>query len=406
MQDRTGFRRLITTFVVLVCALFLNIGSNGGNGTNTATAAPVVRLRQSQKICEQSRCYYADSYWSGFVVGESLGGQQVIITSAHGFQRDTPVQIIDGNHRATGDVLALDTTADLGLIACRTIEPWLDRAFAVSETPVSQSKGMTIECYGPDGEYRNRSIRLRGTAKIQASGSGRDYSVMLLDLSTQTPAQNYQGGSGGAVLQDGQVVGVIGWQARDNQRELCAVHLPVVEAFLKLHLKCIPRPGRRCEPCRPSRGGSYVPPPPGGEVAPVPVPTPDPRFTTPTTPQTDPAIAASLARIEQRFADLESRIAAIKGEVGPAGATGPQGEKGEKGLKGDTGSQGPAGLNGKDGANGKDGKPAVPLPITVNFEVIDSAGKIIRIDSETFPAGGPIVLRWREQKPPELKSGK
>jgi hypothetical protein len=100
--------------------------------------------------------------------------------------------------------------------------------------------------------------------------------------------------------------------------------------------------------------------------------------------------------LERMVRDLQLTVNVLKSELADAksGVTGPPGPAGKDGRDGKDGAVGPQGPPGKDGrvVHATDS-----LPIVVRIDVVNDADEVVSTETQTYPRGTPVVLRFHEK---------
>lgn len=133
------------------------------------------------------------SSWSGTVIGHVPDGRYAVLTCAHGYERQQPAEVEMQSQRwIVGEIIALDRGSDVGLIAVRH-DTDIPTHPVASAAPVSNAT-VTVAGY-PFGQ----SIMASRNTRILDSRGSR----------VRTDAPFSMGESGGPLLVNGEVVGVI-----------------------------------------------------------------------------------------------------------------------------------------------------------------------------------------------------
>lgn len=100
--------------------------------------------------------------------------------------------------------------------------------------------------------------------------------------------------------------------------------------------------------------------------------------------------------LERMVRDLQLTVNVLRAELkdAKAGVTGPAGPPGKDGRDGKDGVAGPEGPPGKDGrvVHATD-----LLPIVVRIDIVNDAGTVVSTETQTYPRGTPVVLRFHEK---------
>lgn len=316
-------------------------------------AQPVVRIKQTVQTCSAVKCLQQEVGWSGTVVGRIKDGRVAVLTCAHALKVDadfykTPYVEIDGAW-LPGKWKAWHPQRDVGLVVLATDARIKCLPIAATDAAV----GSTVTLYG----FAHAQPAVTVTEGAIASAT-----PAWLRL-TAVPQQ---GMSGGPVVHDGQVSGLITGYSRHgfgawggDGPTLAMVRKTLVELVGEVPV---------CGTVKPAQ----------------PEPTPIEPEPQPPQPERDPfpELRVLLDRIDARLEALEKREAT----PGPAGPAGPQGPPGAKGDNASAASL-EARLKKLE---------ATVIPV----ELIDDKGNV---ESMKVKLGDPIRLRKsiRETTPPK-----
>lgn len=259
--------------------------------SSLAHGQPIVRLKQNVQTCTLLACSRGEVSWSGCVIGTLSNGEQAVLTCAHAvknrddLQRAASVEIepgvwVDGKWRGW------HPDRDVGLIGVKYK--------AVPCYPLAKSD--------PAAGEEESSHGFAAGKPLLSSGSGR---VTVITAEWFHVSQTFaQGESGGPILVDGCVAGVIsGNTPRLRRQEGTGASVASIRKTLLELVRELPECGR-------------TPVEPGPESVPTPLePQPDPM----------PELRVILDRIEARLEALEKRPP----QAGPAGPPGERGPKGD-----------------------------------------------------------------------------
>lgn len=332
------------TFRYIIAILLLLLPS-------IATAEVVSVQTESQQCTNGYACTVVKGYGSGVIVGTLRDGRAALLTAGHVVSGARSVHISwYKNQWLAATVLASrdDGIVDAAILAVNIpgqweCEPILETVPPTADVELWGFPDMSLEMRTFPGLLSGRTIQ-RVTAK--------------------------QGMSGGPVIYDGKVAGIIRGHYRDGNRESICTPGPVLCAWLKETIGYVPTCKRDS------------PPKPAVKPSPAAIAPPPPR-------DDDGRVISMLESIDKRLRRIESMPlpTAERGEPGPPGERGPVGPRGEKGERG------PAGI------------PADSREIAVlrsEIAAMKNARVKVQIkqngtlvDEDTYPITGPIVLDFR-----------
>lgn len=263
-----------------------------------------VIIRADLQCTDRNQCTQQQSLGSGVIIGELTDGRAAVLTAGH---------VIDGSYRVrihwyndqllSATVLGSrhDAMADVALLAVRIPGKFMCNEVSDKLTP-------------------NADVTVKGFPEIHQRWTTRTGPLSGRVVKVQV----WQGDSGGPVLSDGKVVGIISGYDSDRRGDAICTPGPVLCSWVKETLGYIPR----CD-CEPQR--------PAVRPSPIAVAPPPPRDDIDLSP-----LLAKLELIDRRLRQLES-MPLPKGPPGIMGEPGPQGPRGERGERGPIG---PPGANG------------------------------------------------------------
>jgi hypothetical protein len=345
VQEASDWRKLLGAFLLLFAP--------------SLASAEIVGV-ETVGVCNGNQCTSVTGYGSGVIVGTLRDGRAAVLTAGHVVAGSQSVHIgWYRGQRLAATVLGSrnDGMVDAAILAVRIPGEFHCNELSESVTPDAK---VLIEGY-PEGMTTVQSY------------------PGLLNGRTIHKVTARQGMSGGPVMHDGKVVGIIRGHYVDGNRDSICTPGPVLCAWLRETIGYVPQ----CSTPKPAVKPSPIavaPPPPRDEVDLSPV-------------------LAKLSAIEKRIQCLEkmplpSGPPGLLGEVGPPG---PRGEKGERCPMGPPGANGtPADYRQLDRL--RDELDAVREELaamkTARIKVqIKSNGQLI--DEDTYPITGPIVLDFR-----------
>lgn len=315
---------------------------------SVCSAETVVVHTQSQDCISGNRCAVLQGRGTGVIIGSTRDGRAAILTAGHVVAGAEQVQI-SWYHRQllTATVVASrnDAMIDAALLAVRIPGEWNCNPLSDKVTP-----DVDVDVTGyPESQA---CIVMRGT----------------LSGATISRATVRQGMSGGPVLRDGAVVGIIrGHYANGNRDSICTPG-PVLCSWLRETIGYVP-------------GCEQPTPKPAVKPSPIAVAPPPPRDDVDLSP-----ILARLDALDRRLQAFE-RLPVPSGERGPQGPTGPMGPRGEKGERGPSGAPADS-LELRRLRNELDALKQSRIAVQIK-----SNGTLI--DEDTYPITGPIVLDFR-----------
>lgn len=290
----------------------------------------VTSTRQDCSVPGYCRMIRVNGRGTGTVVCADRSGSTVL-TAAHVVRGAQSVTVYDRPAR----VLAVDDRLASGRDIALLHVPGLHGLRPIPVATTSITAGRTVRLWGFGSESE------RGYFDAPA----------LSDAWVKAVAR--EGDSGGPVVADGAIVGVINGVSNDGQTVITPCH-HVREFILRCRPECVPSP-------LPVAPLAAAPPPPIELPGDIP----------------DREKVRRIESLEREVATLRKQLAeSVSGKFGPPG---PQGERGP---------QGPAGPPGKD---------ASARPLQVRLDVVDDSGKVVASDTETYQPGQPIVLRFHER---------
>lgn len=292
-------------------------------------------------VCTQSRM---TDHGTGVVVCREAG-RSYVLTAAHVVRepsRDLRV------HQQPAKIVAADQRLDVALL----------------EVSHEFSRCADIGCAD-----NGSSVTLFGYGGTDALGHGNG---TLLDANRVNIVAR-DGDSGGAVVSNGQLVGLISAVGSDYTR---CVSGTTLQSFVSLHL-----PG-----CSYGSHGRPAPRPEPGTVA-ILMPT------APTPPRELLPSVRDIPDVEKvrRIVALEAEVAGLKLKIASISS-------GDRGTPGRDGSHGKDGINGRNGVDGTNGKDAVLKPLVVRLDHVGPDGTITKGSSETYAPGETVVIRYRETR--------
>lgn len=287
----------------------------------------VTSTRQDCSVPGYCRMVRVHGRGTGTVVCTDRSGSTVL-TAAHIVRGAQSVTVYNRPAR----VLAVDDKLEFGRDIALLHVPGLHGLRPIPVATTSLTAGRTVRLWGFGSESQ------RGYFDAPA----------LSDAWVKAVAR--EGDSGGPVVADGAIVGVINGVSNDGQTVITPCH-HVREFILR---------------CRPECAPSSLPVVPLAAAPPPPIELPG-----------DIPDREKVRRIES----LEREVATLRKQLAESasGKPGPPGPQGERG---------PAGPAGKD---------ASARPLQVRLDVVDDSGKVIASDTETYQPGQPIVLRFHER---------
>jgi S1-C subfamily serine protease len=181
--------------------------------------------RQPSRVARQS---YEERRGSGVVVGQSKSGGWFVLTNNHVVASEqkgrvpAPSVYLDGDWRS-GRVLGTDPDADLALIFVRSSTAL--RAVKVAAAVPSDGTKVTTRAFAAGTKWTTRKGTLRHTIVLKDGKQGIAPHTQFVSVTFKP------GESGGAVIADGRLVGLIYGNDVENKTGLC-VDLPSIKAFL------------------------------------------------------------------------------------------------------------------------------------------------------------------------------
>lgn len=343
---RTMRNAFVTTFVVLMCVV---LGCIAGLVFVRSNTPPLHITSDTSQVSYDVALASVRVANGGLCSGEIVSPTGYGLSAAHCFLGRIGGQFWvyrpDGK-AVKATLLEHDRSVDLAMfkIAQEDVLAWIEIKAFLPEN------GRSFEAVGyPGGEGPNyKQLSHPNREFIQSNGTRWRWSF---DVNS---GYFGKGDSGGMVVMDGHLLGVISDQS--NDKHLYASTHPQVVEFVRKRCK----KDAQCDIASNwNEGGEVAPPPPVEEPAPAPAPkgqppkwTPRPNVPLdagvpkyngkgPRPPQldSDKDLAHQISRLAERLAALEN--------------TG--GRQGEKGEKGERGERGPAGERGKDGSPGPAG---------------------------------------------------
>jgi hypothetical protein len=278
-------------------------GAASPSDSSAAEVPPVVRLVQTVQQCGQYSCRLIKTCGSGAVVGRlKLSGRLVVLTCAHGWTDATRISVeFPDVGTYAGEFICIDRQADLGLISINKAIGMRFLCLPIADDPARA--GDRVEAYGFPGGGR---LRVRRTEIKRYEGGN-----MIVDASLY-------GESGGPIVQNGRVVGVI-WGT--SNRDGYCVQLQTIRSFVA---SCM-QSGDSITWGATVPATDDAPPPPLVESRPRPPARPPAgadRGMEPIRPPivTKAEIAAIASRLEERLKNLENtevpvRIVDAEGKI-------------------------------------------------------------------------------------------
>jgi len=302
------------------------------------------------------------------------------ITCAHGFKGiiggKFDIEAFDGsNVRAT--LLDIDHQTDIALFAVLAKgAPAID-LIPISTEPFDENCPVTISGFPGGAEFVSVQGNLDDSSQFFADEQAK---IRLFKFKLSGALGN--GASGGSVVQNGKLVGVISASNDPTSYMLTCDYQSLYKFSQKDRTNCF---GGKCRKIKiVQRSKTTIPPPaeapPKGRKvysrpSPQPNIVPQPEANPPPPNNVDPpqpgppgVTQADVSALQEQISELKRMIAGIKPG---ASVPGEKGQTGETGPAGKTGPQGPPGIPGMSG-------PAGP-PGIVTIRLIDNAsGKVIR----------------------------
>ena len=316
-------------------------------------ASSVVYVTSQSPSCVGNSCWMTTRQGSGVVIGD-LDGQPVVATCLHnlGDRQKCRVSVTAGQATYPAAVIGYSDAMDVALLTVRMPLQASLEAVAIDEQP---DQSAAVEMVGfPEGRFtRVRSRVVSHDAKW--------------NLITDRPTQ--QGQSGGALLSDRGLAGVVKWTDNRSSYATPGFQVAAMARHYRVRLKIRAR-------------GVIAPLPP----APLPPPPKEPS--NPWLP--DPANIELMKQLDL----IGKRLDAIEAKSGIAGSVGPQGPPGKDGT------------NGKDGVAGKDAKDIDVSAITsrlnvlenrpIQVQLLDENGVVM--SEQVYAPGAPLKFQFNPVK--------
>lgn len=274
----------------------------------SVASAEVVSVETSSTRCVNGyQCQQVTGRGTGVIIGELPDGRAAVLTAGHVVAGSQSVMVwwYQGQ-RLAATVLASrnDGMVDGALLAVRIPGPF-------HCVPLSDQVMPDVD------------VKIDGFPEMSTTVQTFRGRLSGCTISRVTVRQ---GMSGGPVIYDGKIVGIISGHYADGNRDSVCTPGPVLCSWLRSTVGYVPR----CAESRPTQKPAVKPSP----IAVAPPPPPDDSGID--------RIVAKLDAIERRLTVIERMpIPACErgepgqpGERGPVGPQGPRGEKGDRGLLG------------------------------------------------------------------------
>lgn len=250
-------------------------------------SAQYVNVNASRKVCGPLGCVVQDCKGSGVCIGKDDAGRSIVLTAGHCMSTATSYHVGHGEWLPASGVGYSEAPVDVGILATSQT---IDHCIPVADDAPQPGSAVTVHSY------------LGGAGKkfhaVNATVLRSDENGFTIDAITQS------GDSGGAVVQNGKLVGIVSATRFDpiTQRRLSPSFItsaPAVKRFVISKLGKMPH----CGAPAPVVQAEAPPPPdaPGAESPPT--PKPDPVST--------PQPQVELGPLEGRVSKLENDLASI-----------------------------------------------------------------------------------------------
>jgi hypothetical protein len=242
------------------------------------------------------------------ILVSNKGPYKYVLTAAHVVSEQYYDILFRNNHRRIGELVASNRAIDLALFRFRS-----DRKYVAINVASSISNGPYTLAGYPRAAL---PLRYRNAQFIGGAYADRMQTNKVNIVTTNT----YSGESGGAVLENGKLVGVL--LASGGYRTVCAP-FSAIRGFLSQYCQ----PYQPPQPVQPAPTQPITPPsviPPNGDT---PITPPTPITPSPSDNQ------AEWDKINNRIDSIEQALKnRMKGDKGDAGAQGVAGDTGPAGF--------------------------------------------------------------------------